>query len=60
MPKLKLVVDKTADAIKSNNQVHQAWSGMIPVDDTALHVADTGGSGIPLIYLNGQFATQNS
>ncbi|MFF3889312.1 alpha/beta fold hydrolase [Streptomyces sp. NPDC001914] len=34
------------------------WSGMIPVDDTALAVTDTGGSGIPVLYLNGQFATQ--
>jgi pimeloyl-ACP methyl ester carboxylesterase len=31
---------------------------MVPVDDTALAVTDTGGSGIPVIYLNGQFATQ--
>ena len=34
------------------------WSGMVPVDDTALAVTDTGGSGIPVVYLNGQFATQ--
>ncbi|GIE54848.1 hypothetical protein Aoc01nite_02500 [Actinoplanes octamycinicus] len=32
---------------------------MIPVDDTALAVTDTGGSGTPVIYLNGQFATQS-
>lgn len=31
---------------------------MAPVDDTALAVTDTGGSGIPVIYCNGQFATQ--
>ncbi len=31
---------------------------MLPVEDTALAVTDTGGSGIPVIYLNGQFATQ--
>jgi pimeloyl-ACP methyl ester carboxylesterase len=31
---------------------------MVPVDDTALAVTDTGGSGTPVIYLNGQFATQ--
>jgi pimeloyl-ACP methyl ester carboxylesterase len=30
----------------------------VPVDDTALAVTDTGGPGIPVIYLNGQFATQ--
>lgn len=31
---------------------------MVPVDDTALAVTDTGGSGTPIIYCNGQFATQ--
>jgi pimeloyl-ACP methyl ester carboxylesterase len=31
---------------------------MVPVDDTALAVTDTGGAGIPVVYLNGQFATQ--
>ena len=31
---------------------------MVQVDDTALAVTDTGGSGIPVVYLNGQFATQ--
>ncbi|MEV4656672.1 alpha/beta hydrolase [Micromonospora sp. NPDC049301] len=34
------------------------WTGMIAVDDTALAVTDTGGPGIPVVYLNGQFATQ--
>ncbi|MBS2534387.1 hypothetical protein KGQ20_16575 [Catenulispora sp. NF23] len=34
------------------------WAGMVPVEDTALAVTDTGGSGIPVVYLNGQFATQ--
>ena len=34
------------------------WTGLLPVDDTALAVADTGGSGVPVVYLNGQFATQ--
>ena len=31
---------------------------MVPVEDTALAVTDTGGSGTPVVYLNGQFATQ--
>jgi pimeloyl-ACP methyl ester carboxylesterase len=31
---------------------------MVPVDDTALAVTDTGGPGIPVVYLNGQFAHQ--
>ncbi|MET8277814.1 alpha/beta hydrolase [Micromonospora sp. NPDC005174] len=35
-----------------------AWTGMVPVDDTALAVTDTGGAGVPVVYLNGQFATQ--
>ncbi|MBF6340351.1 alpha/beta hydrolase [Nocardia abscessus] len=35
------------------------WTGMVSVDDTALAVTDTGGAGIPVVYLNGQFATQS-
>ncbi|MEO3816329.1 alpha/beta fold hydrolase [Plantactinospora sp. B24E8] len=35
------------------------WTGLVPVDDTALAVTDTGGSGLPVVYLNGQFATQS-
>ncbi|MFK0223215.1 alpha/beta fold hydrolase [Streptomyces vinaceus] len=42
---------------RTNNST-SAWTGMVPVDDTALAVTDTGGSGIPVVYLNGQFATQ--
>ena len=34
------------------------WTGMLPIDDTALAVTDTGGQGIPVIYCNGQFANQ--
>ncbi|KAF0849423.1 alpha/beta fold hydrolase [Nocardia caishijiensis] len=34
------------------------WSGMVAVEDTALAVTDTGGDGVPVVYLNGQFATQ--
>jgi pimeloyl-ACP methyl ester carboxylesterase len=37
---------------------NSTWTGMVPVDDTALAVTDTGGPGIPVVYLNGQFATQ--
>lgn len=39
----------------SNNTT---WTGMVAVDDTALAVTDTGGPGIPVVYLNGQFAIQ--
>ncbi|MFD3745602.1 alpha/beta fold hydrolase [Nocardia sp. NPDC058633] len=35
-----------------------AWTGMVAVDDTELAVTDTGGTGTPVVYLNGQFATQ--
>ncbi|WP_030038827.1 alpha/beta fold hydrolase, partial [Streptomyces resistomycificus] len=33
-----------------------AWSGMVPVDDTALAVTDSRGTGRPLVYLNGSYA----
>ncbi|GAA4952232.1 alpha/beta fold hydrolase [Actinoplanes utahensis] len=42
----------------SNPLTGSAWSGMVPVEDTALAVTDTGGTGVPVVYLNGQFATQ--
>ncbi|MET9212612.1 MULTISPECIES: alpha/beta fold hydrolase [unclassified Nocardia] len=35
-----------------------AWTGMVAVDDTELAVTDSGGDGIAVLYLNGQFATQ--
>ncbi len=31
---------------------------MVPVEDTALAVTDTGGPGLPVVYLNGTFASQ--
>ncbi len=42
----------------NTSSTNSKWTGMVPVDDTALAVTDTGGPGIPVIYLNGQFATQ--
>ncbi|MEU1587417.1 alpha/beta hydrolase [Micromonospora sp. NPDC005710] len=42
----------------SMSSTSSRWTGMVPVDDTALAVTDTGGPGIPVVYLNGQFATQ--
>ncbi|MEV0414715.1 alpha/beta hydrolase [Streptomyces sp. NPDC050448] len=33
-----------------------AWTGMVPVDDTALAVTDTRGPGRPVVYLNGSYA----
>jgi pimeloyl-ACP methyl ester carboxylesterase len=35
-----------------------SWTGMVPVDDTALAVTDTGGTGVPVVYLNGAYASQ--
>ncbi|MCX4749635.1 alpha/beta fold hydrolase [Kitasatospora sp. NBC_01287] len=37
---------------------HPAWTGMLSVDDTALAVTDTGGTGRPVVYLNGSYASQ--
>jgi pimeloyl-ACP methyl ester carboxylesterase len=34
------------------------WTGMVGVDDTALAVTDTGGPGVPVVYLNGSYADQ--
>ncbi|MDX3077658.1 alpha/beta fold hydrolase [Streptomyces sp. NPDC088354] len=42
----------------SSSSTSPQWTGMVPVDDTALAVTDSGGPGIPVVYLNGQFATQ--
>jgi pimeloyl-ACP methyl ester carboxylesterase len=42
----------------SSSATDSKWTGMVPVEDTALAVTDTGGPGIPVVYLNGQFATQ--
>jgi pimeloyl-ACP methyl ester carboxylesterase len=36
-----------------------AWTGMVPIDDTALYVTDTGGRGCPVVYLNGAYADQS-
>ncbi|WP_377267833.1 alpha/beta fold hydrolase [Peterkaempfera sp. SMS 1(5)a] len=45
-------------AKNDTSSISSRWTGMVPVDDTALAVTDTGGPGIPVVYLNGQFATQ--
>jgi pimeloyl-ACP methyl ester carboxylesterase len=41
------------------NLTDSTWTGMVPVDDTALAVTDTGGTGIPVVYLNGAYADQS-
>ena len=40
-------------------QSDDLWTGMVAVDDTALAVTDTGGPGIPVVYLNGSYADQS-
>jgi pimeloyl-ACP methyl ester carboxylesterase len=40
------------------NTTQSPWSGMVPVDDTALAVTDAGGPGQPVVYLNGSYASQ--
>jgi pimeloyl-ACP methyl ester carboxylesterase len=42
----------------SSTPTVKAWTGRVPVDDTALAVTDSGGSGIPVVYLNGSYASQ--
>jgi len=49
-------MSNTANSIHNNSP----WTGMVSVDDTALAVTDSGGSGRPVIYLNGSYATQRS
>ncbi len=35
------------------NPTDSTWTGMVPVQDTAPAVTDTGGPGVPVVYLNG-------
>ncbi|WP_327112416.1 alpha/beta hydrolase [Nocardia sp. NBC_01730] len=42
----------------STSSTNSTWTGMVSVDDTALAVTDTGGPGIPVVYLNGAYADQ--
>jgi pimeloyl-ACP methyl ester carboxylesterase len=43
-----------------NMQINSIWTSMVPVDDTALAVTDTGGPGVPVVYLNGHMASQRN
>ncbi|MEU7140802.1 alpha/beta fold hydrolase [Nocardia sp. NPDC046473] len=40
----------------ATNSTNSTWTGMVPVEDTALSVTDTRGSGVPVVYLNGSYA----
>ncbi|WP_280434888.1 alpha/beta fold hydrolase [Nocardia carnea] len=48
-----------SNAATTTTPAISAWSGMVPVDDTALSVNDTGGSGRPVVYLNGAYADRS-
>jgi pimeloyl-ACP methyl ester carboxylesterase len=36
-----------------------SWTGLVPVEDTALAVTDAGGPGLPVVYLNGSYTSQS-
>jgi pimeloyl-ACP methyl ester carboxylesterase len=40
------------------NSPNSTWTGMVPFEDTALAVTDTGGPGVPVVYLNGSYGSQ--
>jgi pimeloyl-ACP methyl ester carboxylesterase len=44
----------------SNPASTSTWTGMVPVEDTALAVTDTRGPGRPVIYLNGSYNSQKT
>jgi pimeloyl-ACP methyl ester carboxylesterase len=48
-----------SNPIHRTNSPHSAWTGMVPVDDTALAVTDSRGPGRPIVYLNGSYADQS-
>jgi pimeloyl-ACP methyl ester carboxylesterase len=45
-------------AISARGLRNTTWTGMVPVDDTALAVTDIRGPGRPVVYLNGSYADQ--
>ena len=47
-----------ASAISARGLRNTTWTGMVPVDDTALAVTDIRGPGRPVVYLNGAYADQ--
>ncbi|MGX1809063.1 alpha/beta fold hydrolase [Nocardia sp. NPDC055321] len=46
-------------AAKPSSPASTSWSGTVAVEDTALAVTDTGGTGQPIVYLNGAYADQS-
>ena len=47
-----------SSAISARGLRNTTWTGMVPVDDTALAVTDIRGPGRPVVYLNGAYADQ--
>jgi pimeloyl-ACP methyl ester carboxylesterase len=37
---------------------NSSWTGLVPVEDTTLAVTDSGGTGTPVVYLNGSYTSQ--
>lgn len=50
----------SAQLTAGNTNTDPVWTGMVPVEDTALAVTDTRGPGVPVVYLNGSYATQGN
>lgn len=50
---IELTVQLPVGSPVEANSEQSAWIGVVPVEDTALAVADTSGPGRPVIYLNG-------
>jgi pimeloyl-ACP methyl ester carboxylesterase len=54
-------MEKAVQSVSTTNetQLAQSWRGMVAVEDTALYVIDSGGRGLPVVYLNGAYADQS-
>lgn len=48
-----------SNAATRKNTTESTWTGMVPVEDTALAVTDTGSPGRPVVYLNGAYADRS-
>jgi pimeloyl-ACP methyl ester carboxylesterase len=66
LPKSGLDLDlrswRTVTGMSKMNNVRltdSTWTGVVPVDDSALYLSDTGGRGRPVVYLNGAYADQS-
>jgi pimeloyl-ACP methyl ester carboxylesterase len=60
MPASNIATSAQVAVGNTNRNTNSVWTGMVPVEDTALAVTDTRGPGAPVVYLNGSYATQRS